>query len=57
MFDVARALAPFLIYESTQPLARVELFEEGGYPARFLRGQAADDDAAQRREEDGPWAR
>lgn len=28
MLDVARALAPFTIYEPNQPLARVELFEQ-----------------------------
>ncbi len=37
LLDVARVLAPFTIYESDHPLARVELFEETSFGAK---GQA-----------------
>ncbi len=55
LFDVARALSPFLVYDSSIPLARVELFEEGGYPARMMQGPSDDGDAASFDEDDGLW--
>jgi protease-4 len=43
MLDVARALAPFMIYEGSKPLARVEWFEEGDYGARLTKRRGAED--------------
>lgn len=37
MLDVARALAPFLVHEDGKPLARADLFEEGGYPTALTK--------------------
>lgn len=37
MLDVARALAPFMVHDEGTPLARVEIFEEGGYPAALAK--------------------
>ena len=45
LLDVARALAPFTIYDGTQPLARAEVFEEGTYPARLRDAPEPDADA------------
>ncbi|MFO0551198.1 MAG: signal peptide peptidase SppA [Polyangiaceae bacterium] len=35
LVDVARALAPFMVYEAEMPLARTELFEDGAITAKF----------------------
>lgn len=53
LLDVARALAPFTIYDGTQPLARAEIFEEGVYPAR-LRPSPDADAGGDPYEEDAP---
>lgn len=53
LLDVARALAPFTIYDGTQPLARAEIFEEGVYPAR-MRPSPDDDAGGDPYEEDAP---
>lgn len=42
MLEVARALAPYMVYDSSVPLARVEVFEEAGFPAS-LRARGRDD--------------
>ncbi len=43
LLDVARVMAPYLVYDASRPLARVEMFEEGGYPARLRTGHPAED--------------
>lgn len=40
LMDVARALAPFMVFDSSQPMARVELFEVGDYPRGLLNPDA-----------------
>ena len=37
MLDVARAFAPFIVHDDSRPLARVEVFEEGAYPAALAK--------------------
>jgi protease-4 len=44
LLDVARALAPFMVFDPAQPMARAELFEVGSYPRGLF--DAADEDAA-----------
>ena len=46
MLEVARALAPYLVYDSTVPLARVEVFEEAGFPSSLRARGARDDEGA-----------
>ncbi|NUP09467.1 MAG: signal peptide peptidase SppA [Polyangiaceae bacterium] len=45
LLDVARALSPFLVYDPSEPLARVEVFEEAGFPASFRAAPDDDSDA------------
>lgn len=45
LFDVARVLAPFLVYDANEPLARIELFEAGGLRSSFMRQPSDDVDA------------
>ncbi|MBL8743296.1 MAG: hypothetical protein JNK04_19430, partial [Myxococcales bacterium] len=51
LYDVARSLSPFLVYDSGIPMARAEIFEEGGYPARMKQPEAT----ADYEEDDGLW--
>ncbi len=44
MLDVARALAPFLVHDDTRPLARVEVFEAGGYGVTLAKEQRFEED-------------
>lgn len=44
MLDVARAMAPFLVYEPGTALARTELFEQGDYPSSMLDRRQPDED-------------
>jgi len=55
LYDVARALSPFLVYDSSVPLARVEMFEQGGSPARMLNAGQDGEDPAAFDESDGLW--
>jgi hypothetical protein len=43
LLDVARALAPFMVFDPAQPMARAELFEVGSYPRGLF--DAADENA------------
>lgn len=44
LLDVARALAPFMVFDPGQPMARAEVFEVGDYPLRLRNPSAEGDD-------------